>query len=71
MRQLPAGLLEYALELRAIETGWPKINFHALREHASGCFRSSQRLNRSPFAGLVYTFVVYTEFEYEEHHPQR
>ena len=44
MRRLPAGWLEYALELRAIETSWPKIIFHALREHASGCFKSSQRV---------------------------
>lgn len=71
MRRLPAGLLEYALELRAIETRRPRINFHALREHASGCFKSSQRVNRSPFAKLVYTFLVYTGYEYEKHHPQR
>lgn len=66
MRRLPAGLLEYALELRTIETRWLKIIFHALREHASGCFKSSQRVNRSPFAKLVYT-----GYEYEKHHPQR
>ena len=30
----PTLLLEYAGELRAIQENWPKIKFHALREHA-------------------------------------
>jgi peptide chain release factor 3 len=30
----PTVLVEYAPELRAIEANWPKIRFHALREHA-------------------------------------
>ena len=43
MRRLPAGLLEHALEPRAIETRWPKINFHALREHARRVFPEAVR----------------------------
>jgi len=38
----PTLLVEYAPELRAIETNWPKIKFHALREHAGLVFQ--QRL---------------------------
>ncbi|HEV8690391.1 MAG TPA: peptide chain release factor 3 [Ideonella sp.] len=38
----PTLLLEYAAELRAIEGNWPKIRFHALREHAGLVFQ--QRL---------------------------
>ena len=30
----PTLLVEYAPELRAIESNWPKISFHTLREHA-------------------------------------
>jgi peptide chain release factor 3 len=30
----PTVLLEYAGELRAMQENWPKIKFHALREHA-------------------------------------
>jgi peptide chain release factor 3 len=30
----PTVLVEYAPELRAIESNWPKIRFHAMREHA-------------------------------------
>ena len=30
----PTVLVEYAPELRAIESNWPKIKFHSLREHA-------------------------------------
>ena len=30
----PTVLVEYAPELRAIEANWPKIKFHAMREHA-------------------------------------
>jgi peptide chain release factor 3 len=35
----PTLLLEYAAELRAIEGNWPKIRFHALREHAGLVFQ--------------------------------
>ncbi len=35
----PTLLLEYAGELRAIEGNWPKIKFHALREHAGLVFQ--------------------------------
>jgi len=38
----PTVLVEYAPELRAIESNWPKIKFHALREHAGLVFQ--QRL---------------------------
>ncbi len=38
----PTLLVEYAPELRAIEGNWPKIKFHALREHAGLVFQ--QRL---------------------------
>jgi peptide chain release factor 3 len=34
----PTVLVEYAPELRAIEANWPKIRFHALREHAGLVF---------------------------------
>ncbi len=34
----PTVLVEYAPELRAIEANWPKIKFHALREHAGLVF---------------------------------
>ncbi len=34
----PAVLVEYAPELRAIESNWPAISFHALREHAGLVF---------------------------------
>ena len=34
----PTVLVEYAPELRAIESNWPKIKFHALREHAGLVF---------------------------------
>ncbi len=36
----PTVLVEYAPELRAIETNWPKIKFHALREHAGLVFQN-------------------------------
>ncbi len=36
----PTVLVEYAPELRAIETNWPKIRFHALREHAGLVFQN-------------------------------
>ena len=39
----PTVLVEYAPELRAIESNWPKIKFHALREHAG--LVSQQRLD--------------------------
>jgi peptide chain release factor 3 len=39
----PTLLVEYAPELRAIESNWPKIRFHALREHAGLVFQ--QRLS--------------------------
>jgi peptide chain release factor 3 len=35
----PTVLVEYAPELRAIETNWPNIRFHALREHAGLVFQ--------------------------------
>jgi peptide chain release factor 3 len=35
----PTLLVEYAPELRAIESNWPKIRFHALREHAGLVFQ--------------------------------
>ena len=35
----PTLLVEYAPELRAIEANWPKIKFHALREHAGLVFQ--------------------------------
>jgi peptide chain release factor 3 len=34
----PCVMLEYAGELRAMQTNWPKIKFHALREHAGLVF---------------------------------
>jgi len=39
----PTVLVEYAPELRAIESNWPKIKFHAMREHAGLMFQ--QRLD--------------------------
>ncbi len=36
----PTVLVEYAPELRAIEANWPKIKFHALREHAGLVFQN-------------------------------
>jgi peptide chain release factor 3 len=35
----PTVLLEYAGELRAMQDNWPKIHFHALREHAGLVFQ--------------------------------
>ena len=35
----PTVLLEYAGELRAMQENWPKIKFHALREHAGLVFQ--------------------------------
>ncbi|UUX96241.1 peptide chain release factor 3 [Aquabacterium sp. J223] len=35
----PCVLLEYAGELRAMQDNWPKIRFHALREHAGLMFQ--------------------------------
>ena len=35
----PTVLLEYAGELRAMQDNWPKIQFHALREHAGLVFQ--------------------------------
>ena len=35
----PRVLLEYAGELRAMQENWPKIRFHALREHAGLVFQ--------------------------------
>ena len=37
----PTVLLEYAGELRAMQDNWPKIQFHALREHAGLVFQKS------------------------------
>jgi len=36
----PTVLVEYAPELRAIESNWPKIKFHAMREHAGLMFQN-------------------------------
>jgi peptide chain release factor 3 len=36
----PCVMLEYAGELRAMQDNWPKIRFHALREHAGLVFQS-------------------------------
>jgi peptide chain release factor 3 len=36
---VPCVLLEYAGELRAMQDNWPKIQFHALREHAGLVFQ--------------------------------
>ena len=36
----PCVLLEYAGELRAMQENWPKIKFHALREHAGLVFQA-------------------------------
>jgi peptide chain release factor 3 len=35
----PCVMLEYAGELRAMQENWPKIHFHALREHAGLVFQ--------------------------------
>ena len=35
----PTVLLEYAGELRAMQENWPRIKFHALREHAGLVFQ--------------------------------
>lgn len=35
----PTVLVEYSPELRAIEANWPRIKFHALREHAGLVFQ--------------------------------
>ena len=35
----PCVLLEFAGELRAMQANWPKIKFHALREHAGLVFQ--------------------------------
>ena len=35
----PTVLLEFAGELRAMQDNWPKIQFHALREHAGLVFQ--------------------------------
>ena len=37
--ELPIQPVEYAPELRSIEANWPKIRFHALREHAGLVFQ--------------------------------
>jgi peptide chain release factor 3 len=37
----PTLLVEYAPELRAIESNWPKIRFHTMREHAGLVFHQS------------------------------
>jgi peptide chain release factor 3 len=37
----PTLLVEYAPELRAIEGNWPKIKFHAMREHAGLVFHQA------------------------------
>ena len=35
----PCVMLEYAGELRAMQDNWPKIRFHAMREHAGLVFQ--------------------------------
>jgi peptide chain release factor 3 len=35
----PTLLVEYAPELRAIESNWPKVRFHSMREHAGLVFQ--------------------------------
>ncbi len=37
----PTVLVEYAPELRAIESNWPRIRFHAMREHAGLVFQQN------------------------------
>jgi peptide chain release factor 3 len=37
----PCVLLEYAGELRAMQENWPKIRFHAMREHAGLVFQTA------------------------------
>ncbi len=37
----PCVMLEYAGELRAMQDNWPKIKFHALREHAGLVFHKT------------------------------
>jgi peptide chain release factor 3 len=37
----PTLLVEYAPELRAIESNWPKIKFHTMREHAGLVFHKA------------------------------
>jgi peptide chain release factor 3 len=37
----PTLLVEYAPELRAIESNWPKIRFHTMREHAGLVFHQA------------------------------
>jgi peptide chain release factor 3 len=37
----PTLLVEYAPELRAIESNWPKIRFHTMREHAGLVFHKA------------------------------
>jgi peptide chain release factor 3 len=39
----PCVLLEYAGELRAMQENWPKIKFHALREHAGLVFHKQMQ----------------------------
>lgn len=36
--EAPAILLDHAATLRAVEGNWPKIRFHAMREHAGLVF---------------------------------
>jgi peptide chain release factor 3 len=39
----PCVMLEYAGELRAMQDNWPKIKFHALREHAGLVFQKQMQ----------------------------
>jgi peptide chain release factor 3 len=39
----PCVLLEYAGELRAMQENWPKIKFHAMREHAGLVFQKQMQ----------------------------
>jgi hypothetical protein len=37
----PTLLVDHAATLRAVEANWPKIKFHAMREHAGLVFHKS------------------------------
>ena len=62
----PTVLVEYAPELRAIESNWPKIKFHALREHAGlvfqrqidGSARAARAARSSVAAAVAFAVAV-------------
>jgi peptide chain release factor 3 len=37
----PTLLVDHSATLRAVEANWPKIKFHAMREHAGLVFQKS------------------------------